>query len=332
MQSFLRQWKKALDGEQNVAVTTVINGLGSRPRENGAQMLVKPSGQIVDTVGGGRLEADVIACAMKALDDHASSMHHFDLTGQDALGTDMICGGTGDVLVYHSGMQDAGVLGKMLEWEEVSGWLCYPVDTNEGISFLPESGPALGSPVLDKEAAPACDDQELALVRKEGRRYLIQRVTTQGRLHIMGAGHVSLEIAKMAHLVGMDCIVFDDRQEFVNRERFPHARCVLLKDMAYPPQMELGPKDMIAIVTRGHMYDMQNLAWALDTKAGYIGMIGSRRKSAMIFEALMGKGVAKGRISQVHTPIGLDIGAQTPQEIGVAIVAELIAFKHKKLS
>jgi xanthine dehydrogenase accessory factor len=88
---------------------------------------------------------------------------------------------------------------------------------------------------------------------------------------------------------------------------------------------------MIAIVTRGHLYDMENLQWALNTNAGYIGMIGSRRKSAMIFQKLMDRGFPLSRLSGVHTPIGLDIGALTPQEIAVSIVAELIAFRRGKL-
>lgn len=100
--------------------------------------------------------------------------------------------------------------------------------------------------------------------------------------------------------------------------------------MAQPPRMTLGIHDMIAIVTRGHMYDMEDLAWALETGAGYIGMIGSPRKISMIFKALMQKGFKKEMFNTVHSPIGLDIGAQTPQEIAVAVVAELIAYKYGK--
>ncbi len=331
MERFFRQWKDALQDGPAVAVATVVNGLGSRPRKNGAQMLVKPSGQIVDTVGGGRLEADVIACARQVLRGQASLLHHFDLTGQDAYQTDMICGGAGDVLVYYSGRQDSPVLEKMLEPPELDGWLCYPVDTGEGLFFMPKEGSPLGRPELMEEAQCWDKQQELFLFQKEGRRYLAQWLKSPGKLHIMGAGHVSLEIAKIAHLAGMDCVVHDDRVEFVNRERFPDARCVLLEDMAIPPTIELGSKDMVAIVTRGHIWDMENLAWALNTGAGYIGMIGSRRKSGMIFDALLQQGFSKDRIRQVHAPIGLDIGAQTPQEIAVAIVAELIAFRHGKL-
>lgn len=294
-------------------------------------MLVKTSGEIVGTVGGGRLEADVIACAKQVLNDCTTRLHHFDLTGSSAMQTDMICGGVGDVFVYCSTLHDAQVLDNMLLTESLDGWICYPTDAREGISYWPDSGPSLGAFILDQEMMASLKEKDAALVEKAGQRYLIQRLTTQGKLHIMGAGHVSMEIAKIAYLVGMDYVVYDDRQEFLTSDRFPHIKCALLKDMAYPPEMTLGIKDMIAIVTRGHSYDMQNLAWALKTGAGYIGMIGSARKGAMIFDALINKGYQKSRLTSVHTPIGLDIGAQTPQEIAVAIVAELIGYKHGKI-
>lgn len=331
MKQFISQWKEALEKERVVSVATVMSGLGSRPREDGAQMLVLPSGRIVETVGGGRLEADVINCANNVLLTRMTQIHHFELTGQNALMTDMICGGTGDVLVYCSGGQDLAVLDGMLALHKLSGWLCYPVDSNEGIAYLSKEGASLGPEQLKEEALGWDDKQDQFLVTKNGSRYLVKHLQTQGKLHIMGAGHVSLEIAKFSYLVGMDCIVYDDRAEFVNKDRFPDAQCVLLDDMAKPPETVLSPRDMIAIVTRGHIYDMENLNWALHTAAGYIGMIGSRRKSGMIFEVLLEKGIKRARLDQVHTPIGLKIGAQTPSEIAISVVAELIAFRHGKL-
>ena len=330
MKRFLSQWRDALAAGSTVAVATVLNGLGSRPRENGAQMLVLPTGETVDTVGGGRLEADVIECAKRVLIQQTSMLHHFDLSGQDASGTDMICGGTGDVLIYHSGCQDVPVLDSMLAHPEMNGWLLYPLYPDKCISFLPEDD-AFGWGKHAEEARPLDIGRDFVLLERESGRCLAQRLKTAGRLHILGAGHVAVETAKVAQLAGMDCVVYDDRASFLNGERFPGARRVLLDDMARPPEAEFIKEDMIAIVTRGHLYDMECLAWALHTRAGYIGMIGSRRKSAMILDALLKKGYEKCRILQVHTPIGLDIGAQTPSEIAVSIMAELIAFRHGKL-
>jgi xanthine dehydrogenase accessory factor len=335
MENFFRKWKNVVAGGQPAAVATVFGGLGARPRENGAQMLILPDGGIVGTVGGGRLEADVIACAQAVLKDGETRIHHFILTGMDASKSDMICGGTGDVLIYHSGRQDETVLDQMVNLLELNGRLYFPVDSKDGILYIPESGPVLGCETiikeLEEESQLAYGERDVALLCKMGRRYLVQKVKAQGVLHIMGAGHVSLEIAKIAAIAGMDCVVYDDRAEYLGSKRFPEAKSVLLQDMAFPPLVAASRADMIAIVTRGHLYDMENLQWALNTNAGYIGMIGSLRKSTMIFQKLLYRGFSQSRLNEVHTPIGLDIGALTPQEIAVAIVAELIAFKRGKL-
>jgi xanthine dehydrogenase accessory factor len=142
----------------------------------------------------------------------------------------------------------------------------------------------------------------------------------------MGAGHVSLATAQVARLAGFRVQVVDDRAEFAHPDRFPHAESVAAVDDFENALAgrDLGPDDYVVIVTRGHRHDREVLAQALKTKAGYIGMIGSSRKRRAIYEALLAEGFTQNDLDRVYSPIGLSIGAQTPEEIGISIVAQLV--------
>ena len=149
-------------------------------------------------------------------------------------------------------------------------------------------------------------------------------------LYIFGAGHVSTSLYKTAKDVGFDVTVIDDREAYASRERFPEAREVIAQDFDQAMN-SLKPTEAayIVIVTRGHRDDMQVLRWAVQTKARYVGMIGSKRKTIGIFRELQKEGLSSQIFERVHAPIGLDIGAVTPEEIAVAITAELIAVRRK---
>jgi len=157
----------------------------------------------------------------------------------------------------------------------------------------------------------------------------IEPVLPAPLLYIFGAGHVSLELFKAAKNAGFDVIVADDREAYANAERFPGARQILATDFDLT-LAELAPSDsaFIVIATRGHRDDMRILRWAVQTPARYIGMIGSRRKAVTVFRQLVGEGLRPELFERVHSPVGLDIGAVTPEEIAVAIVAELIASRR----
>ncbi len=148
-------------------------------------------------------------------------------------------------------------------------------------------------------------------------------------LYIFGAGHVAFELFKAARNAGFDCIVTDDRDTYANTGRFPGALRVIAKDFDQAFS-EITPSESsyIVICTRGHRDDMRALRWAVQTPARYIGMIGSRRKAITVFRELTGEGLKPEMFDRVHSPIGLDIGAVTPEEIAVSILAELIATRR----
>ena len=158
----------------------------------------------------------------------------------------------------------------------------------------------------------------------------IEPVLPPASLYIFGAGHVALSLYRTAKNAGFDVSIIDDRESYANRDRFPDAKEVIAED--YDKAMSrLAPHETsyLVIVTRGHRDDMRVLRWAVQTQARYIGMIGSKRKTITIFRELVKEGLPENLFERVHAPVGLDIGALTPEEIAVAITAELIAVRRR---
>ncbi len=154
----------------------------------------------------------------------------------------------------------------------------------------------------------------------------VEPVLPPAELYIFGAGHVATSLYKVARIAGFDITVVDDREVYASRERFPEAQEVIAEDFdKVTARLQLSESAYIVIVTRGHHDDMRVLRWAVQTPARYIGMIGSKRKTISIFKELQKEGLGPELFARVHAPVGLDIGAITPEEIAVSITAELIA-------
>jgi xanthine dehydrogenase accessory factor len=160
---------------------------------------------------------------------------------------------------------------------------------------------------------------------------LVEPILAQPTLYIFGAGHVSFPISKIAKMVGFKVVVVDDRTEFANANRFPEADEIFAADFSEVfAKLEINRSSYIVIVTRGHQSDEKVLEWAVKTEACYLGMIGSKTKNETIFSHLQSKGVPKGLLESVHAPIGLDIHAETPEEIAVSIMAEIIKVRRER--
>jgi xanthine dehydrogenase accessory factor len=166
----------------------------------------------------------------------------------------------------------------------------------------------------------------------------VEPVLPAPRLYIFGGGHVSLSLSRVAQQAGFEIAVVDDRESFANRERFPMAAEIYTSFEDAFEKIQPNSSSYLVIVTRGHKDDMRVLKWAAGTEARYIGMIGSKRKVLAVYRVLEKEGISAESLARVHAPVGLDIGAQTPEEIAVSIVAELIgvrrgaaAMAHKKV-
>lgn len=158
---------------------------------------------------------------------------------------------------------------------------------------------------------------------------MLELYEAPARLLIVGGGHVGLAVATVGELCGMEVSVFDDREEFANRERFPMAEHVFAGDTAAALDgMDLGPSDYIVLVSRGHQLDELALRHSVGRGAAYVGMIGSRRRTQTVIEHLRASGVPDEALATVRTPIGLDVGAETPEEIAVSILAEIIMVRR----
>jgi xanthine dehydrogenase accessory factor len=158
----------------------------------------------------------------------------------------------------------------------------------------------------------------------------VEPVLPAATLYIFGAGHVSVNLYRVANDAGFDVTVVDDRAAYANRERFPEAREVIAEDFEQATA-RLVPNEAsyIVIVTRGHRDDMRVLRWALDVPARYLGMIGSERKWRAIADELEREGTSREKLERVSSPVGLEIGAVTPEEIAVSILAEMIAVRRQ---
>jgi xanthine dehydrogenase accessory factor len=174
--------------------------------------------------------------------------------------------------------------------------------------------------------------QETGLICGGQMEVYIEPVEPSPELYVVGAGHVGFHLARLGHEVGFRVHVVDDREKFASRERFPDAAEVVVEDIpAWIARTTLPPHVYVVIVTRGHTNDLEALRGLAPRDLRYLGLIGSRAKVARIYDALTEAGIPAQMLARVHAPIGLDIGAVTPQEIAVSILGELIAVKHGKL-
>ena len=331
-----------LQAGRPAAVATILSRSGSAPRTAGSKMVVDENGGFVGTIGGGKFEADVLLEAGRALAEGRPKKMFFDLTSDDVSAMDMICGGKMEVLVDYLASEDdatavfaawksamegkkAGSLVTIMRAN--ASWI---EKTDHCVVFADEAVAGnwpLSAALLARVANVPSASGVSQVIEADGLRLLVEPTVTPKTLLIFGAGHVSMPTARLAGAVGFRVVVVDDREAFANRDRFPGADQIRVpKDFASALSgISIDADTYAVIVTRGHRYDKEVLAQVLSTGAGYIGMIGSRRKRDAIYAALKKEGVAEEDLARVHCPIGLSIGAETPAEIAVSIVAELIA-------
>lgn len=328
-----------LTAGESFALATILTQFGSAPRTAGAKMVVRSDGSIVGTIGGGILEARVQQMAGEVLKNKKAQVKEFNFTGADVQSMDMICGGRVEVLVDYIDAADhnnlyiyreicqsikerkkAVLVTSIMSGEDKGENHC--LVNSEGVVIGTFNGP---SQWLDQLAGQARNRYPVVMVIDE-KRFLVETIFNYGTVYIFGAGHVSQKLATLTSYVDFRTVVLDDRQEFASQERFPRVdRVIVLESLARAFQdLEIDQESFLVIVTRGHAHDKTVLAQALKTNAGYIGMIGSKRKRDTIYRALREEGFTDSDIQRVYSPIGLEIDAETPEEIAVSIVGELI--------
>jgi xanthine dehydrogenase accessory factor len=332
---------------EDLVLARVISVKGSSPRHLGASMVIRRGGGTEGTVGGGLIEAAAMKKAVDLFREKGFARLYFDMTGDNLTVADMVCGGKTELLVEHlpADPETSEIFARLLSGRRHnhrSFLITALPSADKGPGPLehrvltPGSTCATGS---DGSAGVSGRLTDMvhglagpALLEIEGHQFWIDLVLNTGVLYILGAGHISREVNDLAIRVGFMTVVLDDRDEYANRERFGHpAEVVVLKsfDDCFA-NIELDDDSYVVIVTRGHVYDRIALEQALRSKAGYIGMIGSNRKRDAIYKALLSDGFTDEELEKVHCPIGLKIETETPAEIAVSIVGELIEVRAQK--
>lgn len=324
---------------KSFVLATVISRSGSAPRSAGAKMLVRADGSTLGTVGGGILEAQVQQLAGEVLREHRAVVRGFVFSGQDAATMDAICGGQVEVLVewIDAGDSQLEVVVQQLKTAADNhrpAWLLSGLPggslTRQHV-LVRADGSAVGTLPEGLDPEVVLNTRQPVCLQADGQNWLVEPLDIAGTTYIFGAGHVSRSLAEFTRAVGFWTVVLDDRPEYANPERFPNAdQCIVLESFSEAlGKIAVDRDSYLVIVTRGHLHDRTVLAQALRTDAGYIGMIGSRRKCGLIFDELRREGFSAEDMARVHAPIGLPINAETPEEIGISIVAEMIQVRAK---
>lgn len=321
----------ALQRGEAAVLGVIAKSSGSAPRTSGARMLVQASGKLTGTVGGGAVEGACYVRAKELLEGSGPGNFaelSFELSAKSAADAGMVCGG------------EVSVLLQKIEPEALEQYRHLRHAYTNGmrpllLTVLPQDGRPprciiAGTEVDDDLSAELAavlsgnKNRNPYLLHHEGQEYFVEPITHPGTVHLVGAGHVALATAHLAAFTGFEVVVLDDRVEFANVDRYPQAKEIrVLKDFDNCIS-GLGPDDYVVIVTRGHLHDRDVLAQTLRTEAGYIGMIGSSKKRKAVYSSLLDEGFSQKDIDRVYSPIGLSIGADTPEEIGISIVAELV--------
>lgn len=316
-----------LEQGEFLALATIIDRSGSAPRHAGAQMLVTRDLSVIGTIGGGQVESDVLAACLPVRKGGTARLMHFDMTGftPDA---DMICGGIVDILVERITPEQLPFFRQAAACRSRAAFGVWLVDITDPAS--PQRSFHTDAPALPALVLAQVRSNSAACIDLDGRRVYIEPLIHQGVVVLCGGGHVSLATGRLAHEVGFEVIAVDDREEYASPTRFPFARAVhvLPEFKGLAEACGIGPEHYIVIATRGHSHDRGCLSQAMHTTAHYVGMIGSKRKRDGIYSFLRSEGFSEDDFGRVHSPIGLEIGAETPEEIAVSIVAELIAARR----
>ncbi len=339
-----------LEQRKPVAVATVVRTSGSTPQKPGAKLLVRADGSGVGTLGGGCVEGDIWFAAQQLMKrGGAAQMRDYQLNEDLAAQDGLVCGGTMYFLIDPIRQQEAaGYLEFSKEVVEayrggkpvaIANLMAAPPDSGLQVGakmLVRENGSlsgTLGDQRLDAQAATRARSlmalgKNEYLTRDDGAECFIEAFTTPPTLLAVGGGHVSKALAAVALSAGFRLFVIDDRPEFANPQRFPEADVVKAGEYETTlKSLPINANTFIVIATRGHRYDDAALAAAMDTPASYVGLLGSQRKTILIYEELLQKGWPMERVRAVNAPIGLNLGARTPEEIAISIMAEILAFR-----
>ena len=315
----LYEMEKKLD----TVLVTIIADKGSAPRGAGSQMLVGQEGRILGSIGGGAVEKQAEEMALKLVKQKISCCHLFQLHENAKENIGMVCGGDVKVLFQF-------IPGDSVYWVKLAqtildrvsnrkaGWLILKTDGS-----APSLVDGNGTEIMGEEVPGSMTRN--GWIPFQGEDYFCLPLPIGERAFIFGCGHCGQALASLLNTVGFRVMVFDEREEYANAANFPTAERIIVGDYTkLSDYISFTDDDYVVIMTSGHSYDMEVQDQVLRGEFAYVGVIGSRRKTAAVNQKLRERGVPEEAIAKVHTPIGISIKAVTPEEIAVSIAGEMI--------
>jgi len=350
----LQEILSALHSEEHVMLATIISTNGSTPASALSKMLVKNGGKSwLGTVGGGCLEGDVLQEAIRLYNSGVAKILTFQLNEAN-IEQGLICGGSLDVLIEPLLKKDLPLFSELKKIRDesddcvlatlishegpviVKAYVNINSDWKSGLMewwirvALPNT--SKGNPTIqqiEESVGNAYHRNETQRIALEEGNLILEPLSGIPHVVIFGGGHVSKYISRTASMAGFRVTIVDDRPEYANAQRFPEAAQTLAVEFEEALQhVVIKPSTYIIIVTRGHRSDEEILVRVVNSPVKYIGMIGSRRKVLTTYEHLVKRGVSVETLKHIHAPIGIEIGATTPEEIGVSVAAQLIAVRR----
>lgn len=314
---------KELEAHRNIMLVTIVSKSGSSPRGAGAQMLVGEHGRILGTIGGGAVELRSEEMARALLKDRHSGDHEFLLRQNSGEDIGMVCGG--DVSVLFQFIDSA-----KQEWKDFTSRLLSLLSSHHPgwlVLHMNGSFPALleadGRQIIGNCPEQILPPAESKCVRTED--YFIMPLPVLDRAVIFGGGHCSQALVPVLSRIGFRVTVMDNRPELCVPELFPEAEEIICGDyLNLSDHIELYASDYVVVMTNGHSHDLDVQEQILRKPLAYVGVIGSRRKTDFINQKLRESGIPEETISRIHSPIGTEIKAVTPEEIAISIAGEMI--------
>lgn len=334
----LIRWRK--EGK-SIALAAVIQTWGSSPRAAGSRMGITQDGKITGSVSGGCVENAVVEAARQTLKTHQPQLLHFGVADETAWSVGLACGGSLDIFVNLLNPDIFEPLCKLLDSEHTATLVTVlrgPGDLPGRELLLDEKGQIANS-LPDGWRTQAMEAIQASPLRERIARIdlnpeielCVERIQPSPTLIIVGGAHIAIGLVAQARALGYRTILIDPRQVWANAERFPHVdRLIQAWPLEAFDQIQITSSTAIVTLTHDPKLDDPALKIALASPAYYVGALGSKRTQAKRRERLSGEGLSEAHLDRLHAPIGLDIGAQSPEEIALSIMAEVVEARRKR--
>ena len=318
-----------LDGEGPLAISTVVHTWGSGPRRPGARMTIDGEGRIAGSVSGGCVESSVVQAARDVIRSGEPRLLRFAVSDELAWGVGLACGGSLSVFVERADRELLRQVREGMKRRDPVGLAVVTSGPNLGDSLVKVAGsPGIGSPALNEVVESALSSEKPLAVDTEDGTVFCDVILPPESLVIVGGVHIAQTLSELAARVGYRPVICDPRPVFASAERFPGVEVVNdWPDRGFE-RIGLDASTAVATLTHDPKLDDPALAAALESPAFYVGALGSRKTHARRLERLRERGVSEAALQRIAAPIGLPIGARTPDQIALAVMAEVVAARN----